>query len=258
MLLSLLLACRATVAPVAPVASDAESAADCLEIAVPALRDKCLSIFAVELFKTDPEHGIAVVEEQVTDPQVRDFIWLQVTREVDPGSLQYCARIQEEILAARCHTLVMRPHTYAMRASEAPLPDPGPGYAPARFTFLDPHCTDSCAPLLEDAPLAGVLEYTLTVDPPEQQPFIEGSLRRNLGKLRYVHSTARGRCPCLDGWITFRITIVDGEATVTTVDTNLSSRDSGLLRGRLSQDWWPATVSARATLQLTLTSQAQP
>jgi hypothetical protein len=67
---------------------------------------------APQLFREDPKEAPSIIEEQVGDSLVRDFIWLTVTREVDPGSYKYCERIQESALGERCRVLVSRPHLH--------------------------------------------------------------------------------------------------------------------------------------------------
>ena len=112
-LLNLLLACNF---------GSWSSPEDCEALSSGEKRDDCWSVHAVELFRTDPDHGIQVVEEQVSDQQIRDFIWLQVTREVDPGSFRYCERIQESVLKERCKTLVSRPHLHRELLQGEPPP----------------------------------------------------------------------------------------------------------------------------------------
>ncbi|MDG1481894.1 MAG: hypothetical protein P8R54_20050 [Myxococcota bacterium] len=89
-----------------------DSPEDCEALSAGERRDDCWSVHAVELFKTNPDRGESLVEEQVSDQQIRDFIWLQVTREVNPGSYRYCEKIQESVLQERCKTLVSRPHLH--------------------------------------------------------------------------------------------------------------------------------------------------
>ena len=74
--------------------------------------DECWATHAPALFKQDPKKGVATVEQKVSDSHVRDYIWLTVTREVDPSSYQYCDRIVEKALADRCRVLVSRPHLH--------------------------------------------------------------------------------------------------------------------------------------------------
>jgi hypothetical protein len=107
-----------------------DSPEDCEALSAGEKRDDCWSVHAVEVFKTDPERGIAVVEEQVSDQQIRDFIWLQVTREVDPGSYRYCERIQESVLQERCKTLVSRPHLHRELLQGEQPPGGGQGGPP--------------------------------------------------------------------------------------------------------------------------------
>ena len=106
------------------------SAEDCESLSAGEQQDDCWSVHAVELFKTDPDRGTAVVEEQVSDQQIRDFIWLQVTREVDPGSYRYCERIQESVLQERCKTLVSRPHLHRELLQGETPPGGGPKGGP--------------------------------------------------------------------------------------------------------------------------------
>lgn len=75
-------------------------------------RDDCYAQVAASVFRADPARGVAMVESDVTDQTVRDFIWLTVTRDVDPNTNKYCDRIVDEVLAERCRVLVSRPHLH--------------------------------------------------------------------------------------------------------------------------------------------------
>ena len=88
------------------------SAADCEGLSMGEQADECWAQHAAEVFRTDPNRGVEIVENKVSDQRVKDFIWLTVTREVDPSSYKYCDRIQEEALAERCRVLVSRPHLH--------------------------------------------------------------------------------------------------------------------------------------------------
>ena len=85
---------------------------DCAALSKGANADECWAQHAPALFKTDPARGVAVVESDVSDQRIRDFIWLTVTREVDPSSYKYCDKIQEAALQDRCRVLVSRPHLH--------------------------------------------------------------------------------------------------------------------------------------------------
>ncbi|MCB9781057.1 MAG: hypothetical protein H6742_20980 [Alphaproteobacteria bacterium] len=84
----------------------------CEAMGAGAARDECWATVAPQLFADDPARGEQLVEAQVQDQKVKDFIWLTVTREVDPGSGQYCQKIVEPALKRRCMTLVSRPHLH--------------------------------------------------------------------------------------------------------------------------------------------------
>jgi hypothetical protein len=84
----------------------------CQSMSRGAQRDACYVEHAVELFKQDRDLGTSTVVQEVSDPAIRDFIWLTVTRDVDPTSDQWCRRIESEAIAARCRVLVRRPHLH--------------------------------------------------------------------------------------------------------------------------------------------------
>ncbi len=88
------------------------SAADCSQLSQGEERDDCWSTHILELVKKNEKQAIKVVEEQVESQQIKDFIWLQITREYNPATRKYCAKIQDKALAKRCQTLVSRPHLH--------------------------------------------------------------------------------------------------------------------------------------------------
>jgi len=90
---------------------------DCRSMSAGTARDTCFVTHAVELFHRDKDLGTSTVVHEVSDPAVRDFIWLSVTRDVDPTTDQWCRRIESEAIAERCRVLVRRPHLH--RAIEA-------------------------------------------------------------------------------------------------------------------------------------------
>ncbi len=85
---------------------------DCRSLSAGNARDTCFVHHAVELFKRDRALGTSTVVHEVSDLAVRDFIWLTVTRDVDPTSDQWCRRIESEAIAERCRVLVRRPHLH--------------------------------------------------------------------------------------------------------------------------------------------------
>jgi len=85
---------------------------DCEGLSKGPKADECWAEYLPDVFRADAERGIELVETKIEDQRVKDFVWLTVTREVDPGSYKYCERIQEEALAERCRVLVSRPHLH--------------------------------------------------------------------------------------------------------------------------------------------------
>ena len=105
---------------------------DCQAMDAGAARDECWAAHAPELFRqsADRTQAIATIETQVGDSQVRDFIWLSITREVDPSSFTYCKKIEEQALAERCRVLVSRPHLHRELVGGGGGDKAGPGGPP--------------------------------------------------------------------------------------------------------------------------------
>ena len=112
---------------------DPKTPEDCEGIGDVIKRDDCYVKVLPDVFRTDPARGVQLVETAVTDPTVKDFIWLEVTRDVDPNSNKYCNRIQDKVLADRCRVLVSRPHLHrdlVDGTGKTPRTPGGPGGAP--------------------------------------------------------------------------------------------------------------------------------
>lgn len=85
--------------------------ADCPPDVGPA-RAQCLVEVLPPLFKTQPEEALQIAEREISDPLQRDFLYLKVTRDVDPSTPRYCDKIQDEKIRERCRVLVSRPHLH--------------------------------------------------------------------------------------------------------------------------------------------------
>ena len=92
--------------------SDWSSIDDCRTLSDPQNKDDCISKFIVGVFKTDPERGIELVENQISEQINRDYIYLTLTREYNPATREYCDRIQDPSLKDNCNTLQSRPHLH--------------------------------------------------------------------------------------------------------------------------------------------------
>lgn len=112
----LFLACGTPKAP--------QSVADCDALSTG--KDDCYAKMAPAVFAKSPEEGIKLVEEKITDPTIRDFVYLTVTRDQDPSSTRYCDRMKDEVLANRCKTLVARPHLHRGTGEGQPGAPGGP------------------------------------------------------------------------------------------------------------------------------------
>ena len=103
---------------------------ECESLASGARQDTCWSETLPNLFRTDRARAERLTKERVSDPRVRDFIWLSVTRDVDPGSTRYCELIEETAMKERCRVLVSRPHLHRELTGKGGN-GPGAGGAPA-------------------------------------------------------------------------------------------------------------------------------
>jgi hypothetical protein len=98
-------------------------------------RDECWSLQAVALFQANrnqPDVAEQIIAEQVSSPDIQDFIWLEVTKGFAPQSYRYCERIQNGALKDRCKTIVSRPHLHRelLQAPEGGANQPGSGGPP--------------------------------------------------------------------------------------------------------------------------------
>jgi hypothetical protein len=94
-------------------------------------QDACWADTLPDLFRKERGRAEALTRTQITDPRIRDFVWLTVTREVDPGTMRYCDEIEEPALRERCRVLVSRPHLHRELTGKPPTPfDPGASVRP--------------------------------------------------------------------------------------------------------------------------------
>jgi hypothetical protein len=110
----LALACR----PSTPTTPEA-----CASLASDAEQDECYLTVLPSIFKLDPQRAVALTEQSVHDAATKDFIYLTVTRDIDPNSDKYCDRIVDARLKDRCRVLVSRPHLHRdlIHGQNAPL-----------------------------------------------------------------------------------------------------------------------------------------
>ena len=102
------------------------TAEDCQTLQKGTDKDDCYGHFIVEIFQQDSKKGMQIIQQEVSDPNVQDFLWLEITRKVDPTTTRYCQLIQSQTLNKRCKTLVSRPHlhreTLRKRSEKEPVP----------------------------------------------------------------------------------------------------------------------------------------
>lgn len=90
-------------------------------------RDECYADFLPELFLTDPPRAAELVQHGIEDSLVRDFVYLQVTRDLDPAGGRWCERISSTTVAERCRVLARRPHLQRARLGRDADTPPAPG-----------------------------------------------------------------------------------------------------------------------------------
>ena len=87
--------------------------------------DSCIADIAVDVLRANPEASEDIVGA-ITDPAVRDYVFLAFQREIDPGSTLWCRQIQSGQLRSRCRTFQSRPHLHRELVGGAPgRPPPG-------------------------------------------------------------------------------------------------------------------------------------
>ena len=88
------------------------SAEDCQKLERGVEKDNCWSVHLVDVFSANPQQGTTIIQQQISEPKVQDFLWLEMTREVDPTTMTYCKQIKDKSLLERCRLLVSRPHLH--------------------------------------------------------------------------------------------------------------------------------------------------
>ena len=99
------------------------SADDCEGLSKGPNKDQCWSVHLVEVFKEDLESGDRIAQAQITDSRIRDFIYLSVTREIDPSTTKWCDKMVDTALKSRCQVLVSRPHLHRDVLQQKNLPE---------------------------------------------------------------------------------------------------------------------------------------
>jgi hypothetical protein len=107
LLLVLMMACGTSSPPA--------SIADCEAMEPSPERDECYAAFLPDRFAVDPMQAGELTERNIEDPLVRDFVYLQVTRDIDPAGGRWCERISATVVAERCRVLARRPHLQRAR-----------------------------------------------------------------------------------------------------------------------------------------------
>lgn len=102
MLLLALLACGDPVAPT--------ELSDCEDLWGGIRRDECYAIVLSAMFAQDAQRADALAQERIQDPLVRDFLYLEVAQEIDPGGGRWCTRMETPTVRQRCEVLISRPH----------------------------------------------------------------------------------------------------------------------------------------------------
>ena len=53
---------------------------DCTSLQKGQIRDDCYGQFLIKLFKEDANRGLQIIQQEISEPNVRDFLYLEVTR----------------------------------------------------------------------------------------------------------------------------------------------------------------------------------
>ena len=82
-------------------------------------RDQCLSERALDAARSDPDEAMRTLK-QIESALIRDYGFLNITREKDPGNPRWCREIQNAQLKERCDMLIRRPHLHRPLAGDPP------------------------------------------------------------------------------------------------------------------------------------------
>ena len=96
-------------------------------------QDACWMDVLPPMFRDRASEAENLARTRISDPAVRDYLWLTVTRDIDPGSMKYCNRIEDAAMKDRCRVLVSRPHLHRELSGQMPAPGGaggGPGGQP--------------------------------------------------------------------------------------------------------------------------------
>jgi hypothetical protein len=91
--------------------------ADCTSLSDAAERDRCLAERAPLQFAEDPAAADAMVAA-ISDPNLRDLVNLNLTRDHAPTTDVRCRRIVDAQLRERCMAVVSRPHLHPFLGAE--------------------------------------------------------------------------------------------------------------------------------------------
>jgi len=127
----LLAACGPSLDP-----ADWHQVSDCGAIEDTRWADECYAHLAVDVMRASDEAGEALIAA-ITEPLVRDYVLLKVTREVHPGTPAYCRRIERAELKGRCDLIVRRPHLHRELLGLPDDPHPPPDGPPAPGTSAE-------------------------------------------------------------------------------------------------------------------------
>ena len=105
---------------------------DCASLPKGNSKDDCYGHFIVNIFKSDEKLGMEIMQQEISSDNVRDYLWLEVTRKVDPTTTKFCQLIKSQTLLKRCQTLVSRPHLHreTLRQNEKQQSNPVPQRKP--------------------------------------------------------------------------------------------------------------------------------
>ena len=71
---------------------------DCASLPIGNVKDDCYGHFIVDIFKSDPKSGMKIMQQEISNDDVRDYLWLEVTRKVDPTTTKFCQLIKSQTL----------------------------------------------------------------------------------------------------------------------------------------------------------------
>ena len=205
---------------------------DCEAMPMGDEKDRCWSEQILDEFLKNHDQAVQIVEEQISDPDIRDFIWYLVSTSLVPYSPRYCERIQSSVLRERCLAPLRRPHLW------------GGGITPQEM----PWCEHPCPPT------HGVTRLHLEsveASSPRDEETVQALAERHFNPFNFCFVREQGACPCLAGSSRLTVKLEDGQVAAVSQDGDFPAPVTQCFMSRLWRWRFPETDGEEFVITLT-------